>query len=69
MTLLPPTWRNGPKICPETLLPALETEGALKAFLAANGPSCKVKRTGKCKVCGHWHAKTSAPSPGLSERS
>lgn len=56
-------WPGGPKICSVANLPAFETEGALRAFLKANGPSCKVVKEWQCEACGHWHAKTRAPDP------
>lgn len=58
-----PVWRNGPKVCSFTMLPAFETQAALRAFHKANGPSVKVLREGKCRECGHWHMATQAADP------
>lgn len=56
--LLPANWPGGPKLCPVVHLPAFADKGALKAFFEKYCPSVVILRVGKCKDCGHWHAKT-----------
>jgi hypothetical protein len=61
--LEPARWPGGPLICSVENLPAHESESAMKKFHEANGPSCQVIRSGKCKHCGYWHMETRAPDP------
>lgn len=63
ITLDPPRWKNGPKICSHANLPALPTERDLDKFLASNGPRCNVDYKWCCQRCGMWHALTSGPDP------
>lgn len=58
-----PRWPGAPEMCIKANLPAFVTERALRTFLSANGPSCKVTRIWICASCGRYHAQTIAPDP------
>lgn len=58
LTLLPPTFRNGPPLCAQTRLPAFETEDALRHFYGSLGDGVTITRIGRCSKCGGFHAET-----------
>lgn len=59
LTLLPPTFRNGPPLCAQTRLPAFETEDSLRHFYGSLGDGVTITRIGRCRTCNLLDAEIS----------
>lgn len=67
--ILNPVWKNGPKICKASMLPAFATPKERAEFLGFQGNGPVTVAEFQCEVCDQYHADHVAAPPGWSSAS